>query len=90
MDPLANDALRDDDDGFAASEMIDLALRFDVATRAPTRACAALTHRDRVFITLAGHVWKISQSRQRLSSRQFFGLPIASPRMPERNGRLGW
>jgi hypothetical protein len=88
--PSVHAAIREDDEGFAARERMVLAQRFDAATRALARSARRSPHRDRVFIALAGIVPGVRQSRQRLSSRQFSGLPIASPRKPERYGRLVW
>ena len=41
--PSVNEAIRDDDEGLAVRELADLAQRFDVATRALTRARTTLT-----------------------------------------------
>lgn len=41
--PSVNEAIRDDDDGLAMSELADLAQRFEAATRALTQARTALT-----------------------------------------------
>jgi N-acetylated-alpha-linked acidic dipeptidase len=41
--PSVNEAIRDDDEGLAARELVDLAERFDAATRALTQARTALT-----------------------------------------------
>ena len=72
----------------AARELADLAQRFDAATRALTQRVRHLPHPDRVHIEPAGSARRTGRTRLRLSSRQFSGLPIASPRKPERDGRL--
>jgi len=85
--PSVNEAIRAGDERLVAEELTDLARRFDDATRALTRAHRALA-RPRRGAYVPSDV--SPGARVRLSSRQPSGLPIASPRNPEREGRLRW
>jgi N-acetylated-alpha-linked acidic dipeptidase len=85
--PSVNEAIRAGDERLVMEELSDLARRFDDATRALTRAHRALA-RSRDGASVPPDV--STETRLRLSSRQPSGLPIASPRKPEREGRLRW
>jgi N-acetylated-alpha-linked acidic dipeptidase len=85
--PSVNEAIRAGDERLVADELSDLARRFDDATRALTRARQALAH-PRKGASIPSDV--SPGAPLRLSSREPSGLPIASPRKPEREGRLRW
>ena len=85
--PSVNEAIRAGDERLVTEELSDLARRFDDATRALTRAHRALA-RSRDGASVPPDV--SPETPLRLSSRQPSGLPIASPRKPEREGRLRW
>jgi N-acetylated-alpha-linked acidic dipeptidase len=85
--PSVNEAIRAGDERLVADELSDLARRFDDATRALTHAHRALA-RPRKGASAPSDV--SPGLPLRLSSREPSGLPIASPRKPERVGRLRW
>jgi N-acetylated-alpha-linked acidic dipeptidase len=85
--PSVNEAIRAGNERLVADELSDLTRRFDDATRALTRAHKALAH-PRTGSAVPSDV--SPGAGLRLSSRQSSGLSIASPRKPEREGRLRW
>ena len=85
--PSVNEAIRAGDERLVADELSDLTRRFDEATRALAQARSTLARTRKASVAPSD---VSPRTPLRLSSRQLSGLPIASPRNPEREGRLRW
>ncbi len=85
--PSVNEAIRAGGERLVVEELSDLTHRFDEATRALTQARGALARTRKASVAPSD---VSPRTPLRLSSRQPSGLPIASPRNPEREGRLRW